>query len=88
MSRLNPCKRKDFIKKLRKLGFEQPRSGTRHQFMIYQQYRLTIPSNSEYSVPQLKMWSRASQGLVENSEPRRLSDYWQRHQGQLRIELL
>jgi len=55
VSRLNPCKRRDFIKKLRKLGFEQPRSGTRHQFMIYQQYRLTIPSNSEYSVPQLKM---------------------------------
>jgi len=23
--------------------------------MVYQQHRLTIPSNSEYSVPQLKM---------------------------------
>ena len=53
MSRLNPCKRRDFIKKLRKLGFEQPRSGTKHQFMIYQQYRLTIPSNSEYSEEQI-----------------------------------
>jgi predicted RNA binding protein YcfA (HicA-like mRNA interferase family) len=49
MSRLSPCKRKDFIKKLRKLGFEEPKSGTRHQFMVYQQCRLTIPSNSEYS---------------------------------------
>jgi predicted RNA binding protein YcfA (HicA-like mRNA interferase family) len=55
VSRLNPCKRRDFIKKLGKLGFEKPRSGTRHQFMIYQQYRLTILSNAEYSVPQLKM---------------------------------
>jgi len=55
MSRLIPCKRRDFIRKLHKLGFEKPRSGTRHQFMVYQQHRLTIPSNSEYSVPQLKM---------------------------------
>jgi len=52
---LNPCKRKDFIRKLQQLGFEGTFSGTRHQFMIYKQYRLTIPSNSEYSVPQLKM---------------------------------
>ncbi len=64
MSRLNPCKRRDFIKKLRKLGFEQPRSGTRHQFMIYQQYRLTIPSNSEYSVPQLKMMIKEVENIM------------------------
>ena len=55
MSRLNLCKRKDFIRKLQHLGFEGTFSGTRHQFMIYKQYRLTILSNSEYSVPQLKM---------------------------------
>jgi len=55
MSRLNPCKRKDFIRKLQQLGFEGTFSGTHHQFMMYKQYRLTIPSNSEYSVPQLKM---------------------------------
>ncbi|MCA2621141.1 MAG: type II toxin-antitoxin system HicA family toxin [Microcystis aeruginosa Ma_QC_Ch_20071001_S25] len=73
MSRLNPCKRRDFIKKLRKLGFEQPRSGTRHQFMIYQQYRLTIPSNSEYSVPQLKMMIKE----VENIMSREITiDEW------------
>jgi len=73
VSRLNPCKRRDFIKKLRKLGFEQPRSGTRHQFMIYQQYRLTIPSNSEYSVPQLKMMIKE----VENIMSREITiDEW------------
>jgi predicted RNA binding protein YcfA (HicA-like mRNA interferase family) len=73
VSRLNPCKRRDFIKKLRKLGFEQPRSGTKHQFMIYQQYRLTIPSNSEYSVPQLKMMIKE----VENIMSREITiDEW------------
>lgn len=55
MSRWTPCKRRDFIRKIRELGFEGPFSGTRHQFMVWQQQRLAIPSNSEYSVPQLKM---------------------------------
>jgi predicted RNA binding protein YcfA (HicA-like mRNA interferase family) len=64
VSRLTPCKRRDFIKKLRKLGFEKPRSGTRHQFMVYQQCRLTIPSNSEYSVPQLRMMIREIETII------------------------
>ncbi len=55
MSRWAPCKRKDFIRRLRALGFEGPYSGTRHHYMIYAQHRLTIPSNSEYSVPQLRL---------------------------------
>jgi hypothetical protein len=55
MSRLAPCKRRDFVKKLRALGFEGPYTGTRHKFMLFQSYRLAIPSSDEYSVPQLKM---------------------------------
>ena len=55
MTRWAPCKRKDFIKRLRELGFDGPYSGTRHQFMIFKSHRLAIPSNKEYSIPQLKM---------------------------------
>jgi hypothetical protein len=55
MSQWHPCKRRDFIKRIRKLGFEGPYSGTRHQFMIYKNQRLAIPSNTEYSIPQLRM---------------------------------
>ena len=40
---------------LNPLGFSGPYSGTRHQFLIYGTDRLAVPSNSEYSVPQLKM---------------------------------
>ena len=58
MSEWRRCKRREFIRRLRKLGFEGPFSGTRHQFMVYQQYRLAIPSNVEYSVPQLRMMIR------------------------------
>ena len=55
MSRWQPCKRRELIKRLRHLDFDGPYSGTRHQFMDYEKYRLTIPSNTEYSVPQLRM---------------------------------
>jgi hypothetical protein len=58
VSRWTPCKRADFIRRLRKLGFDGPYSGARHQFMIFSQNRLAIPSNSEYSVPQLRMMIR------------------------------
>ena len=65
MSRWIPCKRRDFVKKLRWLGFEGLFSGTRHQFMVYGEYRLTIPSNNEYSVPQLRMMIREVEVILE-----------------------
>ena len=55
MSRWQPCKRRDFIKRLRELGFDGPYSGARHQFMVHQNHRLSLPLNVEYSVPQLRM---------------------------------
>ena len=59
-----PCKRKDFIKCLRSLNFDGPYSGTRHQFMIYKNHRLTIPSNKEFSVPQLKMMLNEIENII------------------------
>jgi hypothetical protein len=53
------------VKKLRLLGFEGLFSGTRHQFMVYGEYRLTIPSNNEYSVPQLRMMIREVEVILE-----------------------
>jgi hypothetical protein len=46
------------------MGFDGPFSGTRHQFMLYGQYRLTIPSNAEYSVPQLRTMIRELEALI------------------------
>ncbi len=46
--RLSPCKRMDFVSCLRLLGFDGPYPGTRHAFMLYQEYRQTIPSYDEY----------------------------------------
>ena len=64
MSRWIACKRRDFIQKIRNLAFSGPYSGARHQFMVYETYRLTIPSNSEYSVPQLKMMLKEVEGII------------------------
>ena len=58
MAGWRPLKRRDFIRKLRALGFAGPFSGTRHQFMTFGGYRQTIPSNAEYSVPQVRMLVR------------------------------
>jgi len=64
MSRWTPCRRREFIRRLQKLRFEGPYSGTRHQFMVYEQHRLAIPSNTEYSVPQLRMMVREIEEIV------------------------
>ncbi len=65
MSNWNPCKRKDFVRRLRKLGFDGPFSGSRHQFLVFGQNRLTVPSNKEYSVPQLRMMIRQVEEIIE-----------------------
>ena len=60
-----PCKRRDFIKHLKNLGFYGPYSGTRHQFMIFENHRLAIPSNKEYSVPQVRMMLLEVERILE-----------------------
>lgn len=69
MSRWNPCKRRRFVRRLRALGFEGPYSGTRHQFLVYGQHRLAIPSNAEYSVPQLRMMLREAEAILGRTIP-------------------
>ena len=64
MSQWRRCKRRLFIRRLRQLGFDGPYSGARHQFMVYKQYRLAIPSNAEYSVPQLRMMLREVEQII------------------------
>jgi len=65
MSQWQPCKCRLFIKRLRKLGFDGPYSGTHHQFMIFENHRLSVPSNSEYSVPQLKMMISEVESIID-----------------------
>ena len=64
MSRWIPCKRREFVRRLRLLGFDGPFSGTRHQFLIFGDNRLTIPSNDQYSVPQLRLMLREASTIL------------------------
>lgn len=65
----NPIKRRDFVRKLRRLGLEGPYSGARHEFMVFETRRLTIPSNGEFSVPQLRMMIRELELILGRSIP-------------------
>lgn len=65
MSRWTPCKRAEFVRRLRRLGFDGPYSGKRHQFLVFADYRLAIPSNPEYSVPQLRMMLRETEVILK-----------------------
>jgi hypothetical protein len=64
VNRWTPCKRREFIRRLRLLGFDGPFSGTRHQFLVYKDNRLAIPSNDEYSVPQLRVMLREVSAIL------------------------
>ena len=55
MAKWTPCKRREFISKLRKLGFESPEPGGRHFYTRCGTFTLTLPNNAEYSIPQIKM---------------------------------
>ncbi|MBM4467406.1 MAG: type II toxin-antitoxin system HicA family toxin [Chloroflexi bacterium] len=50
---------------MRAIGFEGPFSGTRHQFMVYEQHRLAIPSYVEYSVHQLRIMIREVEEIID-----------------------
>jgi hypothetical protein len=69
---MNPCKRRNFIRKLKNLGFEGPFSVAKYEFMLIGNYRLAVPSNDEYSIPQLIMMQKEVQGIlnrnIENEE--------------------
>lgn len=44
MPPLNPIKRRNFIRRLKKLGFAGPYSGGKHQYMVKDQIKLAIPN--------------------------------------------
>ena len=67
MDRWNPCRRSLLIRRLRALGFEGPFSGSKHQFMTFADQRQTIPSNDEYSVPQLRMMIREVESILDRA---------------------
>lgn len=56
MSRLTPVSHREFIRRLRKLGFEGPYPGTKHPVMVREgrPYHVPNPHGHEISVPLLR----------------------------------
>lgn len=75
MSHLSPCKRREFIRRLRVLGFTGPVAGTRHQMMVLGSHRIAIPGYEEYSVPKLAEMLREVSLLLERDVA---ADTWNR----------
>jgi hypothetical protein len=67
MAGWRPLKRRKFMRKLRGLGFDGACSGIRHQFMTFGAHRQTVPRNSEYSVPQIRMLLRPVEAILGRS---------------------
>ena len=44
MPKISPCSRVDLIRKLKKLEFEGPYPGGKHEYMKRRKLRLTIPN--------------------------------------------
>ena len=65
--------RTNFIKRLKKLGFEGPYSGGKHQFMIKENLRLTIPNSHKGDIG-IDLLSRIlKQAEISNEEWQKLS---------------
>jgi hypothetical protein len=74
VSRWTPCKRRDVIRRLRRLGFDGPFVGGQDHFMVFGTDRLSIPSNAEHSVPQVHVLLREVETIIGRSVP---LDEWQ-----------
>jgi len=44
MARLTPVTRRQLVQRLKKLGFEGPYAGSRHEFMLREETRLILPN--------------------------------------------
>ncbi|MBZ0170155.1 MAG: hypothetical protein K8F29_12020 [Kofleriaceae bacterium] len=54
---------------MRRLGFDGPFVGWQYHFMVWGAERLAIPSNPEYSVPQLRVLIREVEAIIDCSVP-------------------
>ena len=50
MPRLSPVSRREFIRRLRDLGYDGPYTGGRHEFMLRDDRRLILPNPHRQTV--------------------------------------
>lgn len=72
MPALKPIKRKELIYYLKKLGFEGPYSGGKHQFMIKEKLTLTLPNPHKSEIGKEFLIRILRQAKIEISDWERL----------------
>ncbi|HEX8313670.1 MAG TPA: type II toxin-antitoxin system HicA family toxin [Flavisolibacter sp.] len=65
---VGPIKRKELIAFLKKLGFDGPYSGGKHQFMIKGTLRLTIPNPHQSDIGKDLLSKILKQAGIEKEE--------------------
>lgn len=68
MPTVKPLKRKELIHFLKKLGFEGPYSGGKHQFMVKDKLTLTIPNPHKSEIGKELLIRILKQAKIETSE--------------------
>jgi len=66
---MGTMQKKDFHQKIDQIGLHFAEAGGRHPYMRYSSYTLAIPSNAEFSVPQLKMLLKEVQQITGKKIP-------------------
>ncbi|MDF5739681.1 MULTISPECIES: type II toxin-antitoxin system HicA family toxin [unclassified Nostoc] len=68
MPNFGPINRRDLIYYLKKLAFEGPYSGTKHQFMVKDELRLIIPNPHEGDISKSLLAKILKQAQVSRDE--------------------
>lgn len=68
MPAFGPVKRGDLIRYLRKLGFEGPYSGTKHQYMVKDDITVRIPNPHKSDISKELLGEILRQAAIEKDE--------------------
>ncbi|MBW4484815.1 MAG: type II toxin-antitoxin system HicA family toxin [Tildeniella torsiva UHER 1998/13D] len=68
MPTFGSIKRNDLIRYLRMLGFEGPYSGGKHQFMVKETLRLTIPNPHQGEISKALLGKILRQAVIRREE--------------------
>jgi predicted RNA binding protein YcfA (HicA-like mRNA interferase family) len=73
MPAFGPINRSDLIRHLKMLGFDGPYSGGKHQFMVKESFRLTIPNPHQGDIGKALLTKILRQAQISREDWERLN---------------
>jgi predicted RNA binding protein YcfA (HicA-like mRNA interferase family) len=68
MPKIPPCTRLEFVRKLRKLGFDGPFPGGKHDYMKRENFRLIIPNPHGKEIDSVLVKEILKQGNISQED--------------------